>query len=112
MGDRIGYKSHIIPRAGELIEAAEYLKQDDVAFFLVQSVIYKMEKGGFAAYITAKQWYKGIRSTFLTERGWLAPVQGNLVDGFSYDEDDPAAMLEPVASVGKSRLRKRGPRRS
>lgn len=88
-GERIEIATEIIPRVGELIDAREFLTlpKDEVGDFIVSSVIYKLTENGFVAYITARQWQKGIRSMLLQERGWLAP------DGtahFSYDEDDPA----------------------
>lgn len=93
LGDRIEFPSTIVPRAGEIIDAAELLGpswREEVTDFIVESVIYKATKGGFAAFITARQWHKGIRSEFLQERGWLLGGTASL----SYDEDDPARMIQ------------------
>lgn len=90
-GDRIEIATEMVPCVGELIDAREFLAlpKEQVGDFIVYSVIYKLTATGFVAYITARQWQKGIRSMLLQERGWLAP------DGtthFAYDEDDPARL--------------------
>ena len=88
-GERIEVDTEIIPRVGEIIDAHEYLKlnREIVGDFFVYSVIYKLTPQGFAAYITARQWHKGLRHEFLQERGWLLP---NQYTEHSHDEDDPA----------------------
>ena len=98
LGDRIEIETDIVPRVGELIDGWAYLKMDkgDVGDFMVESVIYKLTREGFAAYISARQWYKGLRHDLLKERGWLVPDD---IVNMSYDEDDHAR-LEPVKKPG------------
>src|SRR5207253_2057393 len=90
-GDRIEIESDIIPRVGEIIDVYEYLAipQGQVGNYIVTSVIHKLTKNGFAAYISARQWLKGYRHELLQERGWLLPDKDT---DSSYDEDDPAQL--------------------
>jgi hypothetical protein len=101
-GDRIEIDTEIVPRVGELIDAWEHLKlsKDEVGDFMVMSVIYKLTSKGFAAYITAHQWHKGLRFELLQERGWLMPDKNTEL---SYDEDDPARseFIEPSKAKRK-----------
>lgn len=86
-GDRIEIESDIIPRVGEIIDAAQYLefRQDEVSRFMVSSLIYNLTKNGFVPYICAHQSHKGFRHKELQERGWLVPEK---VEDLKYDEDD------------------------
>jgi len=88
-GDPIEIDTEAIPRAGELINAKEFLKIEDseVEYFFVLSVVYKLTKSGLIPHITARQWMKAFRHDELKRRGWLEP---DSTEFLSYDEDDPA----------------------
>ena len=90
-GDRIEIESDIIPRVGEIIDAAEYCKVPlgEVGDYIVTSVIYKITKEGFVPYITAWQWYRGHREELLQARGWLIPGENT---NRTYDDNDEARL--------------------
>jgi hypothetical protein len=59
-GPSIEIESDIIPRIGEIIDAAEYLSipSDLTPYYEVESVIYELSPSGFAApLIKAREWY-------------------------------------------------------
>ena len=76
---------------GEIIDAWDYLgkPKDYQTDYIVVSVIYKLTKEGFAAYISAQQFWRGYRHELLRERGWLVPEDFNRL---AYDDEDPARL--------------------
>ena len=100
-GERIEIDTDLIPRVGELIDAHSYLnlERSEIGDFFVLSVIYKLTSEGFVAYITARQWLKGLRHQELQGRGWLTPPD---LETLAHDEDDLARRETPLPgrSVG------------
>jgi len=88
LGDPFSLETECVPRAGELVEAGDFLGLpiDEITTFMVFSVVYKLTKEGFIPHVKARSWYKGLRYELLQEKGWLVPTT---IDFQSYDEEDP-----------------------
>jgi hypothetical protein len=98
--DPIEIESDFVPQVGQLIDGGDYVKKPSGAspYYIVSSIVYELTKNGFVPHVTARSWYKGVRSELLQQRGWLPPAAAM---DLLHDEDDshlsdgPSPGVEP-----------------
>ncbi|KPA53454.1 hypothetical protein VT25_06280 [Photobacterium leiognathi subsp. mandapamensis] len=84
IGEPIVITTDYVPRVGELLDSEAVLKESNTTF-IVTSIINKVTPSGIIPFITAQNWYKGLRAELLEQYGWLPQTEHTLK---SYDEDN------------------------
>ncbi|WP_346839924.1 hypothetical protein [Microbulbifer sp. SAOS-129_SWC] len=84
IGDPLFIESHYTPRVGELIDSGHLLGLESKSMFIITGVVHRATPDGLQPCISAKEWYKGLRTEVLEDFGWLPQsAETNL----GYDED-------------------------
>lgn len=84
IGEPVEIETDYVPRIGELLDSEAVLRESNTTF-IVTSIINKVTPSGIIPFITAQNWYKGLRAELLEQYGWLPQSEHTLI---SYDEDN------------------------